>query len=124
MVTKPGRFWFSVPRPYWIQAPIEGRMAAVAPQCRNRVAGPWATPSVCREWMKQRSSTCLFVSGNRDEAQRPDSPCWAKSQSGLMTRCSVPLVPVLAISAGVVEGHVLTVLAGTGPACSRRSRRG
>ena len=30
--TKPGRFWFSLPRPYEIHAPIDGRVAAMLPE--------------------------------------------------------------------------------------------
>ena len=45
-------------------------MNVVEPQCRNSVAGPCATPSVCIEWMKQRSSTWRFTSGKSDEEIR------------------------------------------------------
>ena len=75
-----------------------GRTKFVAPQWRNSVAGPWATPSVCSEWTKHRSSTCRFTSGNRSDAHRPDFPCWANFQSGFMTRWLEPRMPVLAIT--------------------------
>ncbi len=29
--TKPGRFWFSVPRPYCSHEPIDGRVGCVSP---------------------------------------------------------------------------------------------
>ena len=47
--TNPGRFWFSVPRPYSAHDPKLGRTKLVLPQWRNSVAGPCATPSVCIE---------------------------------------------------------------------------
>src|SRR5689334_3979142 len=96
METKPGRLRFSLPNPYSTHEPIDGRMKFVEPQCRNSVAGPCATPSVCIEWMKHRSSTCLFISGNSDDAQRPHSPCFENFHSGFMTRCDEPRMPVLA----------------------------
>src|SRR5439155_824928 len=68
-------------------------MKFVEPQWRNSVAGPWATPSVCIEWMKQRSSTRLFVSGNSSDPQRPDCPCRANFQRGFITRCDEPRWP-------------------------------
>ena len=96
MEANPGRFSFSVPRPYRTHEPIDGRTKFVDPQCRKSVAGPCATPSVCIEWMKQRSSTCLLISGKSPEHQRPLWPCWANGQSGFITRCSEPRIPVLA----------------------------
>jgi hypothetical protein len=96
MLTNPGRSWFADPRPYSTQLPMLGRTKLVLPQCRNRVAGPWATPSVCSERTKHRSSMCRFTSGNRSDAQVPVWPCCENVQSGFITRWLVPRAPVLA----------------------------
>ena len=70
-------------------------MKLVVPVWRKRVAGPWATPSVCMPLTRQRSSAMLAMWGKRSEAQRPDWPRCLNSQRGFMTRMEAPL-PVLA----------------------------
>src|SRR5688572_21143964 len=97
MDTKPGKLRFSLPRPYSTHEPTDGLMNVVEPQCRNSVAGPCATPSVCIEWMKHRSSTCFDISGKSSDTQRPLWPCFVNDHGDLSTRCEVPRAPVFAM---------------------------
>src|SRR6185436_10817913 len=53
----PGRFWFSVPRPYVSQEPMLGRDWRGSPQFIRSSDGSWFGSSACIPRMTQRSST-------------------------------------------------------------------
>src|ERR1700693_2890245 len=54
--TKPGRFWFSEPRPYVSQEPIDGRPGTRWPQFIRKSDGSWFGISVYIERITQTSS--------------------------------------------------------------------
>ena len=68
---KPGRFSFSLPRPYSVHAPIDGRLNWKMPVCSWRNACGWAGTSVCMPRSRHSSSACLDSSGNSSEIHRP-----------------------------------------------------
>src|SRR2546427_12502499 len=53
---KPGRFWFSVPKPYVTQDPMAGRAPTMCPQVISSIAGPWLALSVYIDRITQKSS--------------------------------------------------------------------
>ena len=59
MAMKPGRFWFSEPKPYVIQDPMLGRCNRPSPQFISMSDGSWLGTSAYIERMMHRSSTCL-----------------------------------------------------------------
>src|SRR6185436_17264629 len=72
--TKPGRFWFSVPRPYVIQEPRLGRIGCMLPEFIISRAGSWLGLSVCIERITQSSSIHLATSGYSSETSMPLLP--------------------------------------------------
>src|SRR6185436_6031181 len=54
---KPGRFWFSVPRPYVSHEPMLGRDGRGSPQFISSSDGSWLGSSACIPRITQRSST-------------------------------------------------------------------
>jgi hypothetical protein len=75
MKTKPGRSWFSLPRPYSVHDPIDGRAKRNSPVCIMSVAWGWLGTSVCMLLIRHRSSACFARCGNRSEIHRPLWPC-------------------------------------------------
>jgi hypothetical protein len=61
MAMKPGRFWFSLPRPYVTHEPIDGRGSRASPQFMSISDGSWLGTSACMERMTHRSSACFAV---------------------------------------------------------------
>src|SRR4029077_4331133 len=80
---KPGRSWFSVPRPYVIHEPMLGRTNVSLPVCSSSSAPP------CREFephidlIKQMSSTWRDNSGNKSLTHMPLCPCCLNSHGDL-----------------------------------------
>src|SRR5215470_14820246 len=74
MVMKPGRFRFSVPRPYVTHEPMLGRTNVSLPVCSSSSAPPCREFEPYIELMMQRSSTHLATCGNSSLTQAPDWP--------------------------------------------------
>ena len=87
---KAGRFSFSVPSPYEIHDPIEGRTKRSLPVFMARMAPPWAALVPYIERTKQRSSATPARLGSSSLTQWPDCPCRRNSQ-GLLKRLPVSL---------------------------------
>src|SRR5262245_49261828 len=71
---KPGRFWFSVPRPYVTHEPRLGRIISESPQFISINEGSWLGSSVCIERMTQRSSAHAPTWGNSSLTSSPLCP--------------------------------------------------
>ncbi len=71
---KPGRFAFSVPRPYSTHAPRLGRGNWKMPQCIWMNACGWFGRSVCMPLSRQSLSACFASSGNSSLIHSPLSP--------------------------------------------------
>src|SRR5881394_3479171 len=76
MTTKAGRFWLSVPRPYVVHAPSDGRPARTEPVFIWQTPPEWLIPSAMQERMTARSSTMPAVWGNQSDTQMPLLPCY------------------------------------------------
>src|SRR6478735_12307958 len=74
MTTKPGRFLFSVPKPYDPHAPTDGRPPNTEPVFIMQTPPAWLMPSETQERMTARSSACSATFSNQLEIQRPLSP--------------------------------------------------
>ena len=74
MVTNPGRSWFSVPSPYTVQEPIDGRTNVMLPVWVKIVACGCAGESVCMPLSRHSSSACSRKCGNASEISSPLSP--------------------------------------------------
>src|SRR5216683_910424 len=70
----PGRFWFSVPRPYVIHEPIEGRPARLFPVFIINTEGPWLGMSVTIERIWQKSSITPPICGKISLTSVPFCP--------------------------------------------------
>src|SRR5207249_10363531 len=56
MAMKPGRFWFSLPRPYVTHEPREGRTSRASPQFMSKSDGSWLGTSAYIDRITQTSS--------------------------------------------------------------------
>ena len=70
-------------------------MKAVDPVCKNKVAGPWATPSVCMDRMKAMSSTGDLNVAYVPYMSQPQWPGLALEQSVQVTITDVAVPGVL-----------------------------
>src|SRR3954470_14198188 len=75
IATKPGRFWFSVPRPYVTHAPTLGRAIWASPQFISMRDGSWFGTLPVIERMTHRSSAHCDKCGNRSLI---GSPLWPR----------------------------------------------
>src|SRR3954454_4009299 len=71
---KPGRSWFSVPRPYVIHDPMLGRTNVSDPVCSSSSAPPCREFDPCIDLMKHRSSTTVLRCGNSSDTVAPLCP--------------------------------------------------
>ncbi len=90
MVMNAGRFSFSVPSPYEIHDPIDGRTKRSLPVFMARMAPPWAALVPYIDRTKQRSSATPARLGSSSLTQCPDCPCCLNSH-GLLKRLPVSL---------------------------------
>src|SRR5262249_24114194 len=72
--TKPGRFWFSLPRPYKSHDPIAGRTGCVSPDVIMSSDGSWLGVLVCIDRRTHRSSAHSARGGNSSLTSTPDRP--------------------------------------------------
>ncbi len=75
MTMKPGRLWFSLPRPYSSHEPRLGREKACSPVFICRQAPLWLMLSATIERMRQISSMRLATFGKRSLTSMPLCPC-------------------------------------------------
>src|SRR3954447_10380136 len=75
MTTKPGRLWFSLPRPYKSHDPQQGRLNACSPVFIWRQAPLWLMLSATIERTTQRSSAHVATCGNSSLISIPLCPC-------------------------------------------------
>src|ERR1700757_4128452 len=73
--TNVGRSLFRLPRPYEIQAPMEGYPGSTKPVFCMKVAGPWTLDFEIMEWIKAMSSTQDARCGTRLLTHLPHWPC-------------------------------------------------
>src|SRR5690242_13914591 len=73
MAMKPGRFWFSVPRPYVTHDPTLGRAIWASPQFISISDGSWLGTSAFIDRMTHKSSAWRAMLGNRSLT---GSPLW------------------------------------------------
>ena len=73
--TYAGRFSFSLPKPYVVQAPREGRPPRPKPLCMNIWAGAWLISSVCRLRTTHNSSATPPRQGRCSTTSSPTLPC-------------------------------------------------
>jgi len=73
---KPGRFWFSAPRPYSTQAPTLGRACTESPQFISISDGSWFGTWAYIERITARLSACWAVFAKISLISRPLSPCF------------------------------------------------
>src|SRR5437016_1999339 len=71
---KPGRFWFTVPRPYVSHEPMLGRTSRASPQFISSSDGSWFGTSAYIERMTQMSSMLSAVLAKRSETSMPLFP--------------------------------------------------
>src|SRR5437763_829378 len=76
MTTKPGRFWFSLPRPYSSHEPRLGRENACSPVFICKQAPLWLMLSATIERMTHSSSTHDATCGNSALTSVPHLPCF------------------------------------------------
>src|SRR5918995_1617294 len=74
MQTNPGRFWFSVPRPYVTHEPRLGRTVRLSPVFINKNDGSWLGTSACIDRITQMSSMCFAVCSKISLTSMPDLP--------------------------------------------------
>src|SRR5437588_12435700 len=74
MTMKPGRSWFSVPRPYVTHEPTDGKPIRGRPLLIWNRAGAWLLVSVKQECTKAMSSTCRAMFGKISDTYDPDCP--------------------------------------------------
>ena len=74
MTMKPGRFWFSLPRPYVSHDPMLGRMSRASPQFMRRSEGSWFGTSACIDRMTHISSIDSAVCLKSSLTSIPDFP--------------------------------------------------
>ena len=91
MVTKLGRFRFSVPSPYPTHDPIDGRIRRGSPVCSCLAAGAWASLSACMARSRHSSSACLAMWGSQSVIIKPDCPRGRIGEMGPIRRLrSIP----------------------------------
>src|SRR4051812_7477695 len=90
MVMNPGMLWFSLPRPYVIHEPMDGRTNVSLPVCSSSSAPPWREFDPHIDLMKHISSTRFDNSGNNSLTHMPLPPCCLNSQ-GDLSRLNVSL---------------------------------
>ena len=73
--TKPGRFWFSVPRPKISHEPRLGRIGCMLPEFIISSEGSWLGLSVYIERSTQISSMQPATCGNSSDTSMPLWPC-------------------------------------------------
>src|SRR6266550_3914926 len=73
--TKPGRFWFSVPRPKVSHEPRLGRIGCMLPEFIIKSDGSWLGLSVYIERITQISSMAAARCGKSSETAMPLWPC-------------------------------------------------
>src|SRR5260221_9424351 len=75
ITTNAGRFVFSVPKPYVVHAPSEGRPARIEPVFIWHTPPEWLIPSAMHERITAISSTICAVCGNQSDTHSPLCPC-------------------------------------------------
>src|SRR3954454_21132088 len=80
---KPGRSWFSVPRPYVIHDPMLGRTNVSDPVCSSSSAPPCREFEPCIDLMKHRSSAHPARCGNNSDTHAPLCPYRLKANGDL-----------------------------------------
>src|SRR5712671_4032344 len=99
---KPGRFWFSVPSPYNVHAPTDGRTNCELPVCSCTNACGWFGMSVCMLCTMHNSSACFATLGNNSEIHNPLCPrCSNLNGEGNSLPFPGPDLPPLACSFGL-----------------------
>ena len=114
IVTKPGRSWFSVPRPYSTHAPMLGRTNWKLPVCSCTAACGWFGRSVCMLLSRHRSSACLADVRKQFGDRQAAVAAAGRTSKGDFISLRLPL-PSLA--AGALPSSFARA------ACSRRYRR-
>src|SRR6478609_8591815 len=89
ITTKPGRFWFSAPRPYSSHEPKLGRIGCVSPEVIISSEGSWLGTLVYIERRTHSSSACSRRRGKISLISRPDRPHGSK-RKGERIRPAVP----------------------------------
>ena len=71
---KPGRFWFSLPKPYITHEPMLGRVICASPQFMSMSDGSWLGTSACIDRMTHMSSMQVPSWGKISLTSTPDLP--------------------------------------------------
>ena len=74
MTTNPGRFSFTLPRPYVTHDPMHGLPLSRRPLFIISIADPWIGLSAYMLWMNAMSSTQFPTFGNRSDTILPHWP--------------------------------------------------
>src|SRR5262245_24152406 len=86
MTTKPGRFSFTLPRPYVTHEPMHGFPLRMRPAFIMSSAEPWIGDSAYIECRNAMSSTQPPTCGKRSDTSLPHSPYGLNAHFGPTTR--------------------------------------